>query len=86
MEAINLAIFAVILAFGAVAIPWARSQAEAARRQWELVGKPRMDEAAQQMERLNADLQRAAESLSRSGDAVVERVRRDTGVATRGTR
>jgi hypothetical protein len=79
MEAINLAIFAVLLACGAVAIPWARSQAQAARRQWELVGKPRMEEAAQQMDRIDADLRRAAASLARSGDAVVARVRRDSG-------
>lgn len=79
MEAINFVIFGVILAAGAIAIPWARSQSEAARRQWELVGKPRMEEAAQQMERLNADLRRASESLARSGDAVVARVRKDSG-------
>lgn len=79
METINFVIFGVLLAAGAVAIPWARSQSEAARRQWELVGKPRMVEAGQQMERINADLQRAAAALSRSGDAVVARVRRDSG-------
>lgn len=79
MDLVNLVIFSVILVAGAIAIAWAYRQAKAAEEAWLTQGKPAMDEAARAMGKLNAGLGQAAAGLRTTGDAVVARVRKDTG-------
>ena len=79
MDLVNLVVFSTILVAGAFAIAWAQRQAKAAEQAWLTQGKPAMDEAARAMETLNANLGKVAAGLRGTGDAVVARVRKDTG-------
>ena len=79
MDVVNLVLFGSILAAALVIVPAVRGQARRAQREWETGGKAAMDDAARQMERLHAGLERAAQGLRRDGDAIVARVRRDAG-------
>lgn len=79
MTAINLLLFGSILVAGLVVIRLVRRHARQAQEAWRTLGKPAMDAAAGQMDALHADLQRVSEALRRDGDAILARVRRDSG-------